>query len=64
MDRPGDRAQLRDNLRKVAAALAREPVRGELLLDGQEEVFARSEVERGDIEHRVETRLPGGASPR
>ena len=32
----------------------------ELLIDGQEEVFSRTEVERGRIEHHTETGGAGG----
>lgn len=62
MEDPGYDAQLRSNLAKVASALAREPERRELLTDGQEEVFSRTEVERGVVEHQMEThRSPGEA---
>lgn len=51
-------ALLHDNLTKVAAALAREAPDCELLADGQEEVFSRTEVETGAIEHQTETHRP------
>lgn len=44
-----------ENVAKVKAALAREgEPAGETLVDGQEEVFSRTEVERGDVEHKAE----------
>ena len=55
MEPPDYRAELRRNLAKVAAVTARWPGGRELLVDGQEEVFSRTEVERGEIEHQVET---------
>ena len=43
---------------------AKAPADDELLLDGQEEVFARTEVERGMIEHHsLEEDAPDHAPP-
>ena len=55
MEPPAYRAELRRNLAKAEKAAARWPEGRELLADGQEEVFSRTEVERGEIEHQVET---------
>lgn len=35
---------------------------GELLMDGQEEVFSRTELELGRVEHGVDTDSPLGAT--
>jgi len=43
------------NIAKVKAALAREGEPAtETLVDGQEEVFSRTEVELGVVEHKAE----------
>ena len=43
-------------LRRVAAMIAvQEAADAELLIDGQEEVFSRTEVERGAVEHKDKT---------
>lgn len=44
---------LQKNIRTVEAVLRREEPDPEMLVDGQEEVFARSEVEHGTIEHKT-----------
>lgn len=41
-------------------ALAKAAPNGQLLQDGQEEVFSRTEVERGAVEHKDEAGKPKG----
>lgn len=57
-----DDAALREMERRAAEHdRAADEIEGgpELLIDGQEEVFSRTEVERGEIEHKAETNGPG-----
>ena len=57
-----------DDLRRGNALGGRGGPEDELLIDGQEEVFSRTEVELGRIEHHTDPQTPpqseGAAKPR